>query len=734
MDAPQIPDNTLFERIKTPLLFITFLLVMTVLIVLVLIQIYGGSLQTTESGGKVNVNYIQDIQTSFIIIGFIFSILVISFLLLPNFKDIKIFIGKFLNILILILYIIGLIIFFRDMPSNIISFYSFIILPVVLLIGFYLFYISLKNNAGAQSFNVNTERIKYTLLYFCFIVFVLLLYTADPGKYISTYFGPSLVITILLAIFGFLYLITLMSIPSLSSVSSNPLIDQGFFKGVTTIGLCSGVLFILFLIVVIIGIIVFPGGFLKDMTPTKIAIVSGIIIQLIIIFVLWIIFFGVSIYKNIPRDQAGNIQQTISNYTSIGKQVFLILFGLIFTGVLIGWIATITDSLYSKSGIIAFILNILIILVILMFIFKMITGGTYYQKSPSYRLFINVLFYIPCIFTNLFDKLNISLGFTPSIGNVKMPRIGENANSIVQSIKSTPKSYYILLLCIIIAYVYYFFLGPQLTKNIAKQGGTILVNNPVYLNIENTIGMYDQLNNTEVDQHDYRYAFSFWLYLDSSNPNIVDKYTSILNYGGNPNILYNPTENTLIITMMNIDSEYNKKELDEYGNIIIFKLPNVLLQKWNNIIFNYNGGTIDIFYNGKLLKSILQILPYVSKDVLTVGTQDGINGGICNVTYFDTDITASQIYYLYNIVKNKDPPVAITSKESIVKNVAKGVGVKNPNSQIVTIPINIDIMTLAKTVDTVQDDIPIINKNKINTDYISPKWYFTANNDNYNGI
>ena len=32
----------------------------------------------------------------------------------------------------------------------------------------------------------------------------------------------------------------------------------------------------------------------------------------------------------------------------------------------------------------------------------------------------------------------------------------------------------------------------------------------------------------------------------------------------------------------------NKKELDEYGNIIIFKLPNVLLQKWNNIIFNYN--------------------------------------------------------------------------------------------------------------------------------------------------
>ena len=732
MDAPLPSTNSIFERIKTPLSFITFAIVMIILIVLVLIQIYGGKIEGVDK----SITYTQDIQTSFIIIGFVFAILSILFLLLPNFKDIKIFIGKFFNILLLILYIIGLIIFFRDMPSNILSFYSFIIAPITFIIGFYLFYISMKNNPESRNFNINMERIKYTLLYFCFIVFALIFYTVDPGGYISTYFGPSLIVTLLLAIFGFLYLITLMTLPSLKPVPINPMVDQGFFKGISNIGLYSGIAFILFLIIVIIGILVYPGGFIsgtENIGSVKTGIVSGITIQLIIIFVLWILFFGVMMYRGISKDQTGNIEKTLENYTGIAKQVFLLLFGLIFTGILIGWIVTGADHLYSKSGIISYILNLIVILVVLVFIFKMISGGTFYQKSPTYRLIVNVILYIPCIFVTIIDKLGLT--------SVKNSVTSSVTSSAIKNIKETPKSYYIILFVVVLGYIYYFFLGSQITTNIAKQGGTILINNPVYTNTENTLGTYDQLNKTDINQYDYKYAISFWTYLDSNNPSInssLDKYTSILNYGGKPNVLYNASENTMIITMLNTseDIAFNKKELDENGDIIIYKLTNVLLQKWNNIIFNYNGGTIDIFYNGKLVKSAINILPILSKDVLTIGTDNGVNGGICNVTYFNTDITAGQIYYLYNTVKNKSPPVATTSKESIVKDVLTGMGVKNPPSFVTTIPINIDITTLAKSVVTEPDELLNvgINPNKINTDYISPKWFFTANNDNYTGL
>ena len=43
--------------------------------------------------------------------------------------------------------------------------------------------------------------------------------------------------------------------------------------------------------------------------------------------------------------------------------------------------------------------------------------------------------------------------------------------------------------------------------------------------------------------------------------------------------------------------------IDGLSYRIIYKNENVLLQKWNNIIINYNGGTLDVFLNGELVKS-----------------------------------------------------------------------------------------------------------------------------------
>ena len=95
----------------------------------------------------------------------------------------------------------------------------------------------------------------------------------------------------------------------------------------------------------------------------------------------------------------------------------------------------------------------------------------------------------------------------------------------------------------------------------------------------------------------------------------------------------------------------------------------MLLQKWNNIIINYNGGVLDIFLNGELVKSENGVVPYYTLDNLTIGQDNGIKGGICSVVYFKRALTNSNIYYLYNMVKNKTIPaindsnVTITSKD-----------------------------------------------------------------------
>jgi hypothetical protein len=126
-----------------------------------------------------------------------------------------------------------------------------------------------------------------------------------------------------------------------------------------------------------------------------------------------------------------------------------------------------------------------------------------------------------------------------------------------------------------------------------------------------------------------------------------------LNYGGKPNILYKADTNSLMITMSLADQNHKQSpnklfEYDDEGNRIIYTNNKFLLQKWNNIIINYNGGTLDVFLNGELVKSSIEVIPYMKFDILTAGTDGGINGGITNVIYFKNPLTMSNIYYVYN--------------------------------------------------------------------------------------
>jgi len=738
-----------YTKLKTPLIYGTFFAVMLILMGITIDLIYS---KNTSLPGAPPLTKEQN-NTAITIIAFMSAIVLIIFLTIPHYKDFLIFLGKLKFVLLLAGYIIGLIILYQTVPKGITNAYAFLFFPITMLIGIYLFYLAMEKGT-LYGLDLSYERIKYALVYFCLLVFILLFYTVDPGGYLKTYFGPSLIVTILLAIFGFLYLLTLMTLPSIKQgTAANPS-PGGFFKGLTKMSLFSGIALLIFLIIVVSGILAFPGGFTNGTGlagSDKTNKVSLIVILLIVIFIAWILFFGIQSFSKISfRDSDGDINMSLSNITNISRQVFMLLFGLIFSGLLIGWLVMGVEGLSSKSGIISFILNALIVVAILGLVFKLITGGTYYKKSPFFRLIVNTLLYIPCILVGLLDTIMSFLGIGASAGanagKTGLSGLWAGLSSTIESAKNTPASYYGLLVFIILLYVIYFFLGQQIKTNVAKQGGTILVNNPVYTNSENTIGTYDNLNGTDSNEnlYDYNYAISFWVYIDAVSPNVsssLDKYTSLLNYGDKPNVLYNASENTLMITMLNtgepavgsVSRLKNPQELDAAGNIIIYKLEKVLLQKWNNIIINYNGGTIDIFYNGKLVKSVNEAVPQMSKDTLTIGANKGINGGICNVTYFNSNINASQIYYLYNTVKDKNPPVANPAKESIVKDVLAGAGIK-ANPPVVTIPITIDVKSEPPS-DEANPNQPVKgDPNNPYMNYLSFKWFATANNDNYNGL
>ena len=56
------------------------------------------------------------------------------------------------------------------------------------------------------------------------------------------------------------------------------------------------------------------------------------------------------------------------------------------------------------------------------------------------------------------------------------------------------------------------------------------------------------------------------------------------------------------------------------------------------------------------MKSNIEVIPYITLDNLTVGTNSGVEGAICNLAYFRKPLTITNIYYLYETLKNKTPP------------------------------------------------------------------------------
>lgn len=406
-------------------------------------------------------------------------------------------------------------------------------------------------------------------------------------------------------------------------------------------------------------------------------------------------------------------EQILNNYFS---KALIFLLGTGVSALFIYWIVTTIGKLDSKSSIVSFILNILLVVTILGLAYKAFVAGKIFQSMPLISLFINILLYIPCIFVNIIELLASPFGgFKGSV----LPSF-----SLKQEYQNTTRGS-VIMLALAISLLAIYFSFPYIKNKNVLQGGNQLLNEPIYSNKERVVGSYGTLNGS--DNFNYQYAISFWFYIDSSAPNTNAsylKYTSLLNYGNKPNVKYNATTNTLMIVEDQTggppstcpDFKISTDNVDENGMRIIYKRQDVLLQKWNNIIINYTGGTLDIFYNGELVKSSVEVIPYMKLDNLSVGQNNGLNGGICNVIYFKKPLTATQVYYIYNSVKNKTPPTLYDSNFNVLQDQFDLAG---EGDDIINSKIQTGVESSLSSVNIPSVNIPSVNMPSINIPSIS---------------
>lgn len=616
-----------------PIIFFVIIIIIVMFLIFFKVPLPKSVKPMSKSDQEITANVL--IVTFFVLI--IFSLCIT---LLPNFKSLKELFEQISNVTYVILYTIALILFFTTVPNDFINEYSKYITPITIGLGILVFFKGAQKDYVAE-FNINYERIRTLILMFCLITSFIIYYNKDPGGYISQYFGYSLLLTIVIAVFSFLYLVTLLTLTDTNIKLPKDINSHNLLNNFSNFSIYGSVLFCIFLIVMAILIYTYPGGFFNDNTTS-----GPVMIFLLLICIIWSILLIANLFPEFSD------KSIVINKLSIFKRALLTLFGFVISGLIIFWILYNIQNFSGTSSITSLILNILLIIIVLALIYKTFyvnlpVGNT--KKNAFFDMVINLIFYIPCIFSGFFDYVGkIISGNSSDIGSLLM-----------------------LLLAIVLLVVY--FLTPSLYNKFSLQGGELLVNKPVGTDTIYSLGTYEELNGSS--QFDYQYAISFWVYIDAAPPNTnlsYSKYTTLLNFGNKPNVLYNGTEHKLMVTMEQKDLEKTTQnkltDFDDNGNRIIYRNNNIPLQKWNNIIINYNGGILDIFLNGELVKSEVGVVPYYTLDNLTIGEKNGIKGGICNVVYFRSALTKSNIYYLYNLFKNKTPPVSNDSNATILKN------------------------------------------------------------------
>lgn len=629
MDNSNNNENVL-RNIKVPNVFYMILAVILVLIIGLILMYFKVNIFLKK--GKSDKEILNNVLSTFF---FCLIIIILSAYLLPNFKDLLKLFSQISNVTYAILYTIGLMLFFGFMSPTIINDYAYIILPILVIFGVFIFY---KSSAYSyvDEFNINYERIKSILLFLCLMAVFIIFYNADPGGYISKYFGFSFLLAIILGVFGLLYLIIVMTLPDTPQKGAPSNLFNNFSPFTNYLG--TGFIIFLFMFTLM--------SYFANKTGE---LFSAFFIIGIIISVLWSILIVTNSFPElIDKDMS------IGNF-NIYKRSILMLLGIVMSGLFISWIVTTIQDYSGQSSIAYLILNISIVIIILGLIYKIISvspGGNE-KKNSFLNLMMSIIFYIPCYFNNIYDAL----------GKILIGDYTSNADA----------GSVLMLISVILLMIIYFNM-PSVSNYINTQGGKQLVNKPVNTNSEYALGTYQELNESE--EYDYQYGISFWVFIHAAPPNMnsnYNNYTSLLNFGGKPNVLYNGRTNTLMITMEQ-DKEnstqkneyYKLTDYDENGNRILYKDNNFLLQKWNNIIINYSGGILDIFINGELVKSNIGVVPYYKLDNLTIGQNNGIEGGICNVIYFRKPLTTTNMYYLYNMTKNKSPPVLNESNKTIL--------------------------------------------------------------------
>ena len=270
-----------------------------------------------------------------------------------------------------------------------------------------------------------------------------------------------------------------------------------------------------------------------------------------------------------------------------------------------------------------YIINLFIIIGILALTYKFFEhflNNNNITGNILIEFLLKIIFYIPCLFIDFIEFVKYQYKITSKTVWIIF---------IIEIL--------LILFRILIPILYNLYNKYFLDNYIIEEG-------PIYLDKKKVVGVFENLDNLDISSN-YNFAISCKLWINpqpKSTSKAYNKQTSLLNYGDVIIIYYNKNKLEIYAATTDKNYEYNNKLIKVYEN------KNILYQRWNNIIINYFGGTLDLFLNNELVLSKINITPLLFPNQIICGSDNGINGGIKSLKFYNKTLSKNDINLIYN--------------------------------------------------------------------------------------
>lgn len=145
------------------------------------------------------------------------------------------------------------------------------------------------------------------------------------------------------------------------------------------------------------------------------------------------------------------------------------------------------------------------------------------------------------------------------------------------------------------------------------------------------------------------YSFSIWFYVNEWNYRYGEEKVVFQRTDANndpaPRVYLDPTTNNLHVSVATYKTDGDAST----SNVSVCSVDNVPLQAWTNLIVTLNNRALDLYLNGKLVRTC--IMPGVPRmnpaSPVVLCPNGGFSGFISNFKYISKAINPTEAYNLY---------------------------------------------------------------------------------------